>query len=691
MINFFPRFFLLSAFFLALFSQSLYCQIAKNSPIQFESDSLEYREGEQVIIASGNVHIYQTSYTFQSDYASINIPEKVLKAWGHVIFKDINKNEIRAHFLNYHQTDGSAKLQNAEGAFGPWLFSTKNIERDSEGNFTLERARLSTCETDLSKYHLYGYRIRILPKKRFTVQHAVFRIGPIPIFYLPYYYYPLGEKHLAFQIFPGKSDSEGAFVRTVWGYPPTNDTYVKAYLDTLSLRGVGTGGEFNYYLNNLKGSLYAYRIDDQKTHRVRWNARIAHWQQLKESWTLQANTNQMSDESFPNDFFREDFNRVAHDIHSDVALTIQKKLVYLRLLTERKELFSTPEDKFIVDQYTLPQLDLTVTQSPLGFLGIEKVVTANFINRFAGRSAQGDLLAREIRQESQSQITFLRSITLSRSHQLIPKLFIQNNFISQPQFQELKEENIQRVGTETILREKILYGDIDWTYRYSQRLQSNRGNDAGRETHEILFFYWLRPKRGVSLRLDSGYLLPRINGEKLAFSNLDKYKPVRAELSLEPRRDLQFFFREEYQLSDPNTGSSHPLSSQSEILWGDKAWGGDYISLQTSYFSSQDHQFEMRPSIRYSLSRRWKLEASLSSALYYKNGNILQINRANLVEKEIQTKYEWRCWNLAFLFRERKGVFEFLFNLELELDRTDRIKQEKPNRESEFYPWRSLN
>ena len=49
---------------------------------------------------------------------------------------------------------------------------------------------------------------------------------------------------------------------------------------------------------------------------------------------------------------------------------------------------------------------------------------------------------------------------------------------------------------------------------------------------------------------------------------------------------------------------------------------------------------------------------------------------------------EWRCWDISFVFRERTGVVEFVFNLELKLDRTDREKTSHRTQEAEWYPWR---
>ena len=47
-----------------------------------------------------------------------------------------------------------------------------------------------------------------------------------------------------------------------------------------------------------------------------------------------------------------------------------------------------------------------------------------------------------------------------------------------------------------------------------------------------------------------------------------------------------------------------------------------------------------------------------------------------------------RCWGISFTFRERKGVVEFLFNLELKLDRTTREKHEPQAQDAQWYPWR---
>ncbi len=661
------------------------------APIYFESDSLEYSEASQVIVASGNVTVRQSSYTFESDNAQFDIPEKNLSAWGRVRFRDVLGNQINSNSLSYNADKGAARLLNATGQFQDWLFAAQRAERDDEGNFLLEKARLSTCERDLSKYHLYGSRVKLMPNKRFTVQNAVFRLGPVPILYLPYYYYSLGEKHLAFQIFPGQNQSEGGFVRTIWGYALTDYTYVKVYLDYLAKRGVGTGGEFDYYDGDrVKGSVYGFRIKDQLAGEERWNARLSHWQKFREGLILQANGNKLSDDNFPNDFFREDFNRVVRDFTSSTALTFQKGSNYFRAVGSRTELYDVANRKFFASDGFGPRLEWNQVQSPMGFLGVERIVSANFSNRYAGKSFFGEDLSRGFRQESDERFTLLRRFRIVPVWStFVPKVSISNQWTDRPQGSE-QINFTQRAISEGTLRQRFGYNfDVDLTHTFVQRLQNNTAADQGRETHSLRFFSLVRAGGDLaSFRFDATHNLPRAKGEALAPLERRNYSPLSGELILDPGDSIEFFFREQYVLADPHTGSPHPLSTQSELSFGRRALGEDFYSIGTSYFSSRDDAFEIRQSARWTASSTLKLEGRLTTLVSYKNQSVFQPFKTDLTEKMISAKKEWRCWVLSLSFSDRLGGYEFLFNLELKLDREEKEKEKNKAREAEFYPWR---
>jgi hypothetical protein len=346
---------------------------------------------------------------------------------------------------------------------------------------------------------------------------------------------------------------------------------------------------------------------------------------------------------------------------------------------------------------------LTQNQSPL-LWGFQKTWSLTATNRFTGATqnvyptgvpdAFGNVpfapvgLDRNYRREGDTQFSVLRHFRLTRLTTFVPKITVQNFWTDRPQGLEPGDSNVQRIGTDSNLRQSLASWDFDFTYRYSQRLQKNKGDDQGREEHLLKFLAWYYPGSWLSVRLDTAHNLPRFKSEPIALLDPKRYQPIRGEATFIPREKWELFFREEYTLYDPATQVAHPLSTQTELLYGRRELGEDYFLIGTSYFSSREHAFELRNSGRISLGKRLALEATVRSIMSYRNGIFLQIHDGEFLEKEVVVKTYWRCWDFSFLFRERKGVLEFLFNLELQLDRKNREKQQNPQRESEFYPWR---
>jgi hypothetical protein len=144
-------------------------------------------------------------------------------------------------------------------------------------------------------------------------------------------------------------------------------------------------------------------------------------------------------------------------------------------------------------------------------------------------------------------------------------------------------------------------------------------------------------------------------------------------------------------LYDENTGSKHPLSTQGEIVVGPNILGGNYGLFGFTHFAARDHQIELRQSAKWSIHPKLQLEGTLRSYYFYDSGNLWHANHIEFYEKELVTKTEWRCWILGFLIRERRGGFEFQFNIELKLDSQPIQKQKKTQVAEEFYPWRGEN
>jgi hypothetical protein len=358
----------------------------------------------------------------------------------------------------------------------------------------------------------------------------------------------------------------------------------------------------------------------------------------------------------------------------------------LRIFSEVQDEFDTNEENFFVKEAAAPSMEFRRLQSPLGLWGIEKTFFLSFNNRY-----QGTLNTGYYRRQSEAQWALLRNFRLLRWTTFVPKVTLRNRWIDRPQSGEVSEPYSQYVISEGTLRQRFFWwGSMDLSYLLSQRFQENRGSDRGWEEHRLSFVSWFYPNPWVSFRFYTAHNLPRERGEALALLNRQNYDPLRGEISWTPRYNLSFFFREEYTLYETttNTGALRPLSTQSELIWGEPYRGKDYLSMGTSYLSSNPGVFQVSNAGRINLWSWLQLEIKLRTNVFYQRQNFLNITKRDIFEKEFLTKMEWSCWILTFRLREREEIFEFFFNIELKLEDEQRTKNERVEQNVEFYPWR---
>ena len=193
------------------------------------SDSLKENNG--TVILDGNVSI-SFSYgdekpkTLSSSTLILDTENKKITALGNVVFIDGQKDaaiqEIKADVFTLLWEKGDFVISG-----GTTETTRKNSEEESVSFFTTGE----TLSYSSSGYMLYdkGYitsnprdayssisasRIAILPGEDMFMSSMFFNIGRVPMFYLPFFFYP-GSRILGNPVF-GFSSSKGAFVNTTF-------------------------------------------------------------------------------------------------------------------------------------------------------------------------------------------------------------------------------------------------------------------------------------------------------------------------------------------------------------------------------------------------------------------------------------------------------------------------------------------
>jgi len=173
-----------------------------------ESDKLVYNRSENTIEAEGNVRYSRKSGG--SDGAEEFIGELLL----------FNIDEMEGIFL-----DGTIKQAPRKKGSSPFTIQSATVGRDSSGTTGFKNGVLST-NTDPDDDPLWSIRatrIWMLPGDELAFFNGYFSIGIVPIFYLPFFYYPADE--MIFHPVFGFRNREGYFVQTttyLFGRKPLN-------------------------------------------------------------------------------------------------------------------------------------------------------------------------------------------------------------------------------------------------------------------------------------------------------------------------------------------------------------------------------------------------------------------------------------------------------------------------------------
>ena len=231
--------FVLFSLLMFLFTFPLFSEDSENAEetiVFIESaKKTEYKkiEEDDVVIFSGNVRlsVSKTSQEIyiEADYVVFNRNRSTLYAEGNVVFtelgkgKDESKETLTASSLlfNTETMEGvfdSARVvqessKNINLSNGTTLIvSSELFGKENSGTVTFKNGTLTFCDDENPHWKIKASRIWLLPGNEFSFFNALLYVGNIPVFYLPFFYYPKDE--MIFNPVFGYRPREGYFVQT---------------------------------------------------------------------------------------------------------------------------------------------------------------------------------------------------------------------------------------------------------------------------------------------------------------------------------------------------------------------------------------------------------------------------------------------------------------------------------------------
>jgi hypothetical protein len=350
---------------------------AAGSPgIDLSADKLEYARSRNILVAEGNVVITRGTLE-ELNAGSVMVNTDTGDAWasGDVMLRS-DKTAWKSQSIYCNLKTGRAVCDDtSELESLPFHVAAGRAERFKDGRVIAGRARFTTCERPHphSHYHIRAAEIQFVPGKSVSAKHVVFRLGGIPVMYLPYWKQSMDGSGLSMQ--PGYASHLGVFLFSSYGYGINDTLKGRTHVDYRTRRGVAIGQDLVWESAEGKwaGDATAYYAYDTKPHdneieeaegiitAHRYRIRAFHNHRLRGDTYAMGRIHYLSDPDVLDDFFRSEFK--AEPRPENYILVKRRGKGYVAGLSVRKRLndFFPSVDRFPEAAVEVPLLQIGKT------------------------------------------------------------------------------------------------------------------------------------------------------------------------------------------------------------------------------------------------------------------------------------------------------------------------------------------
>ncbi len=264
-------------------------------------------DSENLTIFRGNVKVRQGNRFLDADNIQYDRQTEIFTAEGKVTYS-VDDIYLKGSNANMNMKDNKGSLENADYYTGSvkGRGQAKIIIIENDKRFRMEEATYTTCPPDKEAWRLNASSI-ILDKstRQGSASNAVIEIADIPVLYLPYIRFPLGEERMSGLLFPAiavtETNGTEISIPYYWNIAPNMDSTIT--LHNMTERGVMLENEFRYLTESTNGNIdFNYLPDDKKFSEDRKKFTWLHSGTPAAGWSTSVDYNYVSDTEYLDDF-----------------------------------------------------------------------------------------------------------------------------------------------------------------------------------------------------------------------------------------------------------------------------------------------------------------------------------------------------------------------------------------------------
>lgn len=438
-------------------------QMKENEALTIRAKDLSYFSAQQLFVAEGDVEITYRKAKLTADYVEFNEKTGDALAIGNVVYEEgvetLTADRAEFNLDTELGTITIGKLSLADDQY----FTGKQIIKTGEKTYTIKNGTFTACDSSIPAWKFRSSTANIEQDEYIKAWNTIGFVKGIPIFYFPYFIYPIKRERQSGFLVPdvGNSSYNGFEISNAffWAINDSQDaTFRHTYYD---LRGSKFELEYRYkYSKDTDGTLSVqYFPEDRKDSLSKKRLTYNHRQLLPYSIKGRVNLDLTDNDDFDKNFGTNLDDRTETSLESNISLTRNfsqhtVKLLFDRLDDLREDSDNRQDQRF--PEFSISSQEQQIFGSPLYFRQLSAIAR---LNRDGSPSEYLDVTRVDIHPVFSLPINFGSALTVS------PELELRETYYSE---YYTKEKSADSTEEKTIYK-KVSHDATNREY-YSARL-----------------------------------------------------------------------------------------------------------------------------------------------------------------------------------------------------------------------------
>src|SRR5712692_5182558 len=223
--------------------------------IDVTADKLSAGNGGTKIEATGNVEIKRQEMTLKADEVRVDRETQDVEAKGRVSLDDPEWKVKSADAVQMNLEKETGEIQNGDLFIqqGQISFTGRRLQKFDGQTYHVDDGFFTTClcESGPVPWRFLTEEIDLTRDGTATIKHGYFYVFDIPVFYLPYGFFPLNTERQTGLLIPkiGNSNKDGFRFQQPFFWAPSKSTDATLAFDAESKTRLGVLGEFRTIFN----------------------------------------------------------------------------------------------------------------------------------------------------------------------------------------------------------------------------------------------------------------------------------------------------------------------------------------------------------------------------------------------------------------------------------------------------------